>query len=185
MIKSMINSMHFRPIACAVGLWLATAAGAQTAEWKSYSYPSDGFQASYPSEPSTQKKDVDTQAGKFELRTYTVEVGDVALFIGVCDYGEQAAKGDPDSLLQGAKNGALMNSRSHIVSEQRITLDDYHGLQFDAESDSAHFRARLYMVGSTLYQALVVFPLGKSYDQTNKFLDSFQLIARTISGSNS
>jgi hypothetical protein len=35
------------------------------------------------------------------------------------------------------------------------------------------------MVGSTLYQTLVVAPLGKPYANTTRFLDSFQLIPRT------
>jgi hypothetical protein len=35
------------------------------------------------------------------------------------------------------------------------------------------------MVGSTLYQTLVVAPLGKPYADTARFLDSFQLIPRT------
>jgi hypothetical protein len=177
--KAMVNRLQFRTAICATVVWIAASVSAQTTQWKAYSYPSDGFQASYPSEPTVQKKDVDTQAGKFELRTYTAAVGDVALFIGVCDYGEQTTKADPDSMLQGAKNGALINSNSHIVSEQKITMGAYHGLQFDAESDSAHFRARIYMVGSTLYQTLVIYPLSKPYDQTDKFLDSFQLIARS------
>lgn len=182
----MKSSRQFRTFFCAAMLCLAAsaAAGAQAAEWKSYSYPADGFQASYPSEPSLQTKNVDTQSGKFELHTYTVEVGDVALFIGVCDYGEKASGADPDSMLQGAKNGALANSNSHIVREQKITLGAYHGLEFDAEGDTAQFTARIYLVGTTLYQTLVVYPLGKPFGETKKFLDSFQLIAKTNTGSN-
>lgn len=186
MIK-VIKPLPLGTIACVAVLWLAAASGAQTAGplWKSYSYPTDGFEANYPTEPSLQKKDVDTQAGKFELRTYTTQIGGVALFIGVCDYGDAASAKNPDSLLQGAKNGALMNSSSHIKSERKIMLGANHGLEYEAESDSAHFTARIYMVGSTLYQTLVMFPLGKPYDDANRFLDSFELIPRTDKGSSS
>jgi hypothetical protein len=34
-------------------------------------------------------------------------------------------------------------------------------------------------VGTTLYQTLVVSPLASPYADTKRFLDSFQLIART------
>jgi hypothetical protein len=34
------------------------------------------------------------------------------------------------------------------------------------------------MVGDTLYQTLVVSPLGSNYAETARFLDSFQLIPR-------
>lgn len=187
-INPIVKFLRIGAIACAAALWLAAVSSAQTIApvWKSYSYPTDGFQASYPGEPSLQKKDVDTQAGKFELRTYTTQVGGVALFIGVCDYGDAASARNPDSLLEGAKNGALMNSSSHIKSEKKIMLGTNHGLEYEAESDSAHFTARIYMVGTTLYQTLVMFPLGKPYDDASRFLDSFQLIPRVDDkGSNS
>ncbi len=83
-------------------------------------------------------------------------------------------------MLQGSKRGALSSSKSHLVGERRITLGIYPGVAFESESDdgSTHFTARIYMVGSTLYQTLVVNPISKPYSDTQRFLDSFQLIAR-------
>jgi hypothetical protein len=160
-------------------LSLAAAVSAQTPDWKPYSYPADGFQASFPSAPEVQKKEIPTDAGTFQLRSYIGTDGAVAIFVGVCDYGASTNGKDPDVLLQGAKNGALQNSSSHLVSEKKTTFGIYHGLNFEAQSDAAYFTARIYMVGSTLYQTLVVAPLGKPYADTSRFLDSFQLIART------
>ncbi len=160
-------------------LSFAAVLGAQAPVWKSYSYPADGFTASYPSVPDLQKKDVPTAAGTFELRAYIGTDGEVAMFVGICDYGAKTAGKDPDDLLQGAKNGALQNSSSHLLSETKTTFGIYHGLNFEAESTQAHFSARIYLVGSTLYQTLVVYPLGKPYADTTRFLDSFQLIPRT------
>lgn len=159
-------------------LCFGVALSAQAQEWNTYSYASDGFRASFPSAPEQQKRNVPTNAGSFELRSYLVQVSPYALFIGVCDYGGQANGSDPDTLLQGAKQGALTNSNSHLVSENKITLGIYHGIGFEAESDTAHFSARIYMVGDTLYQTLAVSPLGKPYADTARFLDSFQLIPR-------
>jgi hypothetical protein len=164
--------------AAVIGAQTPTTPSAQTPAWKSHSYPADGFSASFPSEPELQKRDVPTDAGSFELRSYIGQDGEVAMFIGVCVLGAQAAGKDPDVLLQGAKNGALTNSNSHLLSEKKMTLGIYRGLTFEAESDAAHFSARIYMVGTTLYQTLVVYPLGKPYADTTRFLDSFQLIAR-------
>jgi hypothetical protein len=171
----------YRLIASVIaGLLIAVAARAQAPGWQTYSYPSDGFSASYPSQPQLSSKEISTDAGPFELRSYMVEAGDVALFVGVCDYGSKASGNDPDQMLQGAKNGALSNSKSHLITERRITLGVYPGLAFESESDdgSAHFTARVYMVGTTLYQTLVVNPIGKPYSDAQRFLDSFQLIAR-------
>ncbi len=165
--------------AAASGSQAATAQSAPPPVWKTYSYPVDGFSASYPSVPDTQKKDVPTDTGTFQLRSYIGTDGDVAMFVGICDYGSKANGQNPDDLLQGAKNGALQNAGAHLLSEKKITFGVYHGLTFEAESDQAHFSARIYMVGSTLYQTLVVSPLGKPYADTARFLDSFQLIPRT------
>ncbi len=178
MLHEMRRSLQ-RNIAVGVAV-LCCAAALSAQAWKTYSYPADGFSASYPSEPELQKRDVPTDAGSFELRSYLVQDGQVAMFIGVCDYGQQVAGRDPDSVLQGAKDGALSNSKSHLVSEKKITLGVYHGVEFEAESDAAHFSARIYLVGTTLYQTLVVTPLGKPYPDTARFLDSFQLIPRGV-----
>ncbi|MGA2887520.1 MAG: hypothetical protein ABSE51_05660 [Terracidiphilus sp.] len=153
----------------------------QSPEWKTYSYAADGFSASFPSSPTVSKKDVPTDAGSFEFRSYVVEVAPVAMSIGVCDFGAAVASKDPDTVLEGAKDGALANSNSHLVSENKIILGANHGVAFEAESDTAHLSFRTYLVGTTLYQALVVFPLGRPYADTARFLDSFQLIPR-VSG---
>jgi hypothetical protein len=65
------------------------------------------------------------------------------------------------------------------LKETKITLGANPGLQFEAENSSTHFTARMYMVGATLYETLVVSPLNKPFDQTGRFLDSFQLVTRT------
>ncbi len=154
------------------------APSAPAQEWKSYSYPADGFSASYPSQPEVQKKDVPTAKGTFELRAYLVQEGEAAMFVGVCDYGDAVAGRDPDSVLDGAQAGAISNVSAHLISGKRITFGIYHGVEFEAENDSMHFSARVYLVGSTLYQTLTAAPLGTPYAGTTRFLDSFQLIAR-------
>lgn len=151
---------------------------AQDLQWKTYSYPADGFSADFPFEPSQSKKDIQSDSGTYELRSYMTEDDQVALYVGVCDYGEKAKKQSPETLLNNAEDGALKNSSSRLVSEQAITLGIYHGLEFQAENESTEFSVRLYIVGSTLYQTLVVTPRGHAYAKTTRFLNSFQLIAR-------
>jgi len=159
---------------------VAAAAIASAQSLTQYQYPSDGFRAAFPSEPKVAKRDVPTDAGTFELRSYIAEPGQAAFFIGVCDYGSQFAGSDTAKMLQGAKDGALKNSKSHLLdgSEKSFTLQGHPAMEFQSESDAAHFRARIYMVGTTLYQTLVVSPLGTPYPNTQEFLDSFALIPR-------
>ena len=187
MIDRMRSTFARRMAVSLVALLFAAALSAQntpappapTPDWKTYSYPADGFSASFAFEPGQQKKNVPTDAGTFELRAYIAQDGEAAMFVGVCDYGTAASGRDPAKLLQGAKNGALSNTNAHLLSEKSITLGIYPGIEFEADSDTMHFSARIYLVGTTLYQALTAAPLGKPYAGVPRFLDSFQLIART------
>lgn len=149
-------------------------------DWRTYNYPNDGFSARFPSEPAHTTRNVDTDTGTYELHSYLAVDGQTALYIGVCDYGAKPSTDNPNTLLEGAKDGALKNSNSHLVSEQAIALGIYDGLEYEAESDTVHFTARLYMVGAILYQTIVVTPRGQPYADTVRFLNSFQLIARPV-----
>jgi hypothetical protein len=170
--------------ACAVLLCAAAALAAQSPagaapspEWKVYSYAVDGFSASFPAQPQTDKKEIPTQAGAFEMRYYLVQDGDAALVIGVCDYGAAVSGHDPDAVLAGAQKGALDNVQAHLVSGQKITLGANKGVEFEGENTALHLSARLYLVGTTLYQTLIARPIDQPYVDTARFLDSFKLIA--------
>ncbi|MGB9408854.1 MAG: hypothetical protein WCA89_15055 [Terracidiphilus sp.] len=60
---------------------------APTPDWRTYNYPADGFSVSYPFEPTSNKQNVPTEKGAFELRAYLSQDGEAALYVGVCDYG--------------------------------------------------------------------------------------------------
>jgi len=157
----------------------APATSAPTPNWTAYRYPSDGFSASFPFEPSMQKKNVPTAKGSFELRAYLAEDGPAAVFVGVCDYGSAISDRTSDQVLDGAQQGAIDNVGAHLVRGKTITLGMYPGREFEAENDTMHFTARIYLVGTTLYQTLTAAPLGQPYSGNSRFLDSFQLIPRT------
>ena len=85
---------------------------------------------------------------------------------------------DPQSVLDGAKNGAINNVKAHILTEEKVTLGTYPGVTFEAANDSMHFSVRIYLVGTTLYQTLTAAPLADMYSDSTRFMDSFQLIPR-------
>jgi hypothetical protein len=147
--------------------------------WKPYTYPSDGFSASFPSAPTMQKQNVTTDAGTLELRTYVAEDSSAAFIGAVCDYGATAAGKDADTLLESAQKGAIDNLKAHLLSEKKIALGANHGVEFEADSDTTHISARIYLAGTTLYQIIVAGPLNARPADTSRFLDSFQLIDRT------
>ncbi len=151
---------------------------APTSDWKAYPYPTDGFSASFPFQPTTEKQTLTTEKGTLEFRTYTAEDSSVALIIAVCDYGTGAAGSDPQALLDGAKNGAVKNIKGILKTEKKITLGSYSGVEFEAVNESAHISARIYLVGTVLYQVIVAAPLKTDYAYGLRFLDSFQVLDR-------
>jgi hypothetical protein len=182
MMHTMRRAMRFS-LACAGLASFAAVLNAQTPTvqapaWQTYSYSAEGFSVSFPAQPELSKQSVPTAAGTFELRAYNVTVGPSALYVGVCDYGAAANGHDPQAMLNGAENGALSNTQAHLIGSSKITLGAYPGLAFDAENQTLHFTARIYVVGSTLYQTLTASPIGQPYADTVRFLDSFQFIAR-------
>jgi hypothetical protein len=168
-----LDSFQFltRPVADA-----AAPASPAPQDWKPYPYPADGFSASFPSAPVAGKQSISTGAGTFELRTYTAEDSSTELIAAVCDYGAVAQGKDPNTILEGAEKGAVDKSKSHLVSGSKITLGSNQGVAFEAENDSAHLSARIYLSGTTLYQLVIASPLNVPYAGTTKFLDSFQLL---------
>lgn len=190
MSPTRLHSRIALPFALAFAILAAATLPAQTvkpvaviqpapaSQWQSYTYPADGFNASFPVQPGTDKKTIPTPAGSFEMRSYLAMDGSAALIISICDYGAAASGKDPDALLQGAKNGALQNSQSHLVTERKLPLASNPGLEFEAESEAIHTTDRLYIVGTTLYQVQVSAPITQPYAQAQRFLDGFQLIPR-------
>jgi hypothetical protein len=174
------HNIQLRRFTFAVALLtFAATLGAQAPQWKTYSYPADGFSTSFPSEPTMQKQNVPTEKGSFELRAYLAEDGQAAVFVGVCDYGTAISDRTPDQVLDGAQQGAIDNVKAHLIRGKKIMFGAYPGREFEADNDSMHFYARIYLVGTTLYQTLIASPLGSPYVSTTRFLDSFQLITRT------
>lgn len=160
-------------------IFAVVATGAQSSSWKTYDYPADGFSVSLPSAPTVQEQSVPTAAGNFKLRMYLSDDAPAGMMIGVSDFGSIVAGKNPDDLLQGGKEGALKNTQTHLVREKKISLGGHPGLEFEAENDTLHAVARIYLVDTTLYEVLLAYPAGKPYEQTTKFLESFQLVART------
>jgi hypothetical protein len=147
-------------------------------DWKSYNFTDEGFSALFPSQPVKQKQNIPADKITLELRSYTVETPSLALEVVVCDFGDAIHDSDSDGILQGAKNGAVTSANAHLLTARKITLGIYPGIAFEAEADQLHLSARIYLVGTTLYQTFVSRPIDQANAESSKFLDSFQLIPR-------
>ena len=153
---------------------------AEAQEWQTYSYAADGFSVSAPAVPVASNQSVTTAEGSVELHNYLVDIGAAALNASATNDASLLNKNIAEAL-KGAENDAVGNAHGHLISDEGIALGEYSGLEFEAENDTAHFTARIYIVRSTLYLTQVVFGLGKPCRDTQRFLDSFHPIPLTTS----
>jgi hypothetical protein len=159
-------------------LFVCMDACAQSDTWKTYSYPADGFSIGSPNEPQMSQQSVPTDAGTFTVHMYSVSLENVQLIAAMNDYGSAVNGRDPKTVVDGAMNGAVANVNGHIIQSSSITIGNNPGNSYEAETDQAHISGRVYLVGSVLYQLMVITPRNQSYASTARFLDSFQLIPR-------
>lgn len=144
-------------------------------EWKEYSYASDGFAVSAPSEPVLNKQSQSTPAGNVEVHNYAIELGNNSgVMISTTLF--PSAQGDPKTMVQAAKNGAVGAMNAKITSEKEITIDGNPGVQFDADSENFHIHSRMYVVKGRLITLLAVAPNdGKIPPTADRVFDSFKL----------
>lgn len=154
---------------------LAAVQTAAAQQWQTYSYPADGFSISAPGEPVATMEKVEGSVGTVQMHNYLLDMGTAALYASTSEDAIQP-NADPDEALKGAEKGAVSDFKGRLVSERKIALGSYPGVEMEADSDSAHFTARIYIVRSRLYLTLVVSAPGRPYPDATRFLDSFRLL---------
>jgi hypothetical protein len=85
---------------------------------------------------------------------------------------------DPETLLEGGREGAAENLNGVVVSDKPITLGGYPGTEFVVEAPGdLIYTARVYVVNDRLYQILFLAPKDQ-IDQfdVQAFFDSFTLL---------
>jgi hypothetical protein len=137
------------------------------------------FKATFPGSP---KVDEQTALGvKFKMFSTDSRNGGVAVGVADMPIPPNEAEAEIQKRLDGARDGAIQNVGGKQRSSDRITLDGkYPGREFSADLTkpaNAQLRARIYLVGTRLYQVLVV---GTSNyvnsAEANTFLNSFKLL---------
>lgn len=136
----------------------ATSLAAQDTQstWKQYSYPSDGFAFTAPSQPTLSQQTKQSDSGDLQIHTYSVVLGDSGMVMISSTEIPGLEKASPKERLQSAKLGALEAGKAKLTSEHEIKLGAYPGIQYEAETEKLHVRARMYIVKNKLFQLLEI-----------------------------
>jgi hypothetical protein len=166
-------------IAIAIAFF-ATALLAQDTQstWKQYSYPSDGFAFSAPSQPTFSQRTKPSDSGDLQIHTYSVVLGDSGMVMISSTLIPGLENASPKERLQSAKTGALAAGKAKLTSEHEITLGGYPGLQYEAQTDQLHVRARMYIVKNKLFQLMEIAGLTMPFPpDAERISSSFKFVS--------
>jgi hypothetical protein len=140
----------------------------------------DGFTISMPGTPAKNEDTIPSAAGPLLLRMYTLTKGFEGFITGYTEYPDIVfSSAEPETLLDGAQQGAISNVKGEVTSQRAITINGHPGREIVGVSPAQNvgFTARVYLVKPRMYMLVYT-----QYDKSKpisadgqKFLDSFQL----------
>lgn len=170
----------FRPFL--FSLLLVAACNTAAPELEEFASEGGNFTIQTPITLAEDSQSVDTAVGPIEIHTFTAEDRNAAYVVAYSDYpAEMVDQTDPDTLLNGSRDGAVENVGGTLISEDTIDLNGNPGraLVIDAETgdgEEATVNANLYLFENRLYQVLVVVPKGEEDKvDVEGFLSSFSV----------
>ncbi|HWP60408.1 MAG TPA: hypothetical protein VNL14_21105 [Candidatus Acidoferrales bacterium] len=152
----------------------------QWLKWKEFRSDEGGFSVLMPGTPTPQPQRVNSPAGAIDLYMFVVAHDGAEYMVAYNDYPETMVKGtNPEKVLDGARDGIIANVRGRLLSETKITLQQFPGreLKLSLPEGARALQTRLYFVKNRLYQVGVL-AVEKDLSSRDivKFLDSFRLL---------
>lgn len=140
--------------------------------WREFSSPEGRFSVLMPGTPAAETRTPKDQP--IELHMFTVDQGSKAFMASYFDLAPSSVL--PDAILDGARDGSVMNMQGTLIKEERITLDGHAGRAFQASARGNSFvETRMYLVDRRLYMLMVVRQDREEDKDAAKFLSSFKL----------
>ena len=161
-----------------------TPTAALTEGWVDFTTENGAMSAKFPNEPTTEDQIAPTDIGdvEFSMTTYADESNNQFFMVSSLDYPVNPEEYDVEEGLEGAKNGAVQNSGSTLVSEESTDRFGIPGkklvMKNTGQGGELTIRAELYIdpKGPTLHQVMMLVE-GDAVDapEANAFFDSVQI----------
>jgi hypothetical protein len=140
-----------------------------------YLLKEDLFSITFPSEPTREVQDVETEGvGTIQMVTYLYEGESAAYMLAYSDYPIEHMQ--QPGLLDAAEDGFTSSLGIEVINEWMVSRDEYEGVYFQGEGESTYCVVKDYIVGTRLYQIAILqsedYP---SLEEIDKFIDSFNL----------
>jgi hypothetical protein len=182
------GSVTLQRLVLVAGLFLLPGCGgSSTLEF--YGYEPGNFRILAAGKPVHTQKNVPSPAGQLTMNTMeTVDSSQIRRVVIYTDLPQATVdSSDPGELLDRGITGMKASGQWSIEGESPVTLDDHPGrdVRFainpaTASSEKGAGRARVFLVGNRLYQAIMVGPASKvSAEELDRYVKSFELLKKT------
>ncbi|HUV06421.1 MAG TPA: hypothetical protein VMX75_01755 [Spirochaetia bacterium] len=154
----------------------------QRDNWEPFISQKGGFQVSVPVRFEQRSRILQTPIGDSPLSVFVAGESDAtAFYVGYSDL--PGLDNSETGWLRNLKNGreqALKSRGGKLIYERKIEIRGNPGLEFSAEiqveGQTAHWKARCYIVGQRLYQVFGIAVQGKgAISEVERFINSFRL----------
>ena len=149
--------------------------------WYQYTAKDDSYTVFFPGKPEEENLSVDTSLGKLNALLVFYQYPEKQRFFSVSSikYPVDSSEYNVEKGLNGARDGAAINSNSRIISEKNINYQGFPGREIILESKvkpNLRLLLRIFIdpSGPTLYSLQVVAEDGNiDFPEAKAFLDSF------------
>jgi hypothetical protein len=175
-----------RRLAMVAGAFLISGCG-QSSKLEFHTSEPGNFRVLMAGKPAYSQKTLSPPAGQLSLNAMESVDGDqIKRVVVYADLpGPTVQSSDPNSLLDGGIRGMSGNVQWTVESQGPVTLDGHPGreVRFTVSSPSVvekgSGKARIFLVGNRLYQAIMVGPSSKiNEEELDHFIKSFDLLEK-------
>jgi hypothetical protein len=145
--------------------------------WKEFAPKEGKFRVLMPGTPEASEVKFESEFGPATFHMNTVEEGESFYGAHYSDYTEAIKKLPVKRVYDASRDGAAENMKGKVVGEGDVKLGAHAGREIRIEVDGRSlFRARVFLVGTRLYQVVYFGPKGAATSkEVDRYLDSFKL----------
>src|SRR5262249_34183389 len=160
-------------------VFASASASAQT--WLEFRPEGIGYSVEMPRQWQLSNHDIPTSLGPMKAYMAAVNMPTRAYMTMYMTYPADAVRARPvDTMLDGARDGAVANVKGKLRSEQRLTINNLPAREIIIDApNSLVVINRYFLLQATLVQALLAGMTNVETDpDTRHFLDSLKVVAR-------
>ncbi len=174
-------------LALVAGVLILPGCGSKASKLEFYAHEPGNFRALVADKPRQSTQTLPSPAGQLSMTSIeSVDADQVRRLVVYTDFPRPIVEAsDPNFLLDGGIKRMSGNGQWIVQNQTSIDLDSHPGREVrftvnpTSVSGKGAGRARIYLIGSRLYQAIVVGPESKvSEEELDHFVKSFELLQK-------